>query len=202
MVHTLYSNYYEKKKVLEPVYYSNDTPDGNVYNQLIFKPFIATLTMLIRFELVIKYLDQHGKFIENWVVGDLPLKLFCAIESKIKLLRIDTSVYRIREGSLTHNINNLDTINYYQGLTEIETYFIKLYGIQKESYSHFSAVVIKRNFYIGYLGQDRHQVLCNFRLMKNKTLKDYAILLYIHSRIIRIPLDFIIQWWKKRIRKW
>ncbi len=78
------------------------TATGNIFDKLLHGNFIQTCTLLARKPLVDNYLSDSMSN-NNYLVGDWPLCLYLAANSKIGYIEESLSVYRKTEGSITNN---------------------------------------------------------------------------------------------------
>ena len=103
MVHTAFRKIFSNS-TKPPIYCTGPRPSGNVFIPLLLNNFIGTLTILVRKDLALKAVERRGNLQVRGatIVGDYPLWLSIALESKIGYLDMDTAVYRILDGSFTH----------------------------------------------------------------------------------------------------
>lgn len=202
MVHTNYMELSDRNNRITKINYSNPVPSGEIYEEVLTRPFICTLTMLIRTKLIKEFIEQFREQITNWVVGDLPLKIFISKHFKIKYLDDVTGVYRIRAGSMVHENDREKKIRYFQGLNDIENFFIREYGCTTACQKKLHYVQNKRNFYISYLLDDDIEIERFFRRLEKRTLKDYMVYFYTINKHLRKPLDKLRTLWIAHYRKW
>lgn len=91
---------------------------------------IPTLTTVCRRELVDRYWQEIQPGNKGWLMGDYPLWLYFAHESKVKFFNHVTSVYRVLEESASHSrdINNL--IKFEQSVYDIKIFFLNKYNLK------------------------------------------------------------------------
>ena len=108
------------------------TPKSNEYKGLVSllrHNMIATASVLYRSEIQKKYSEEIGMR-EGWKMGDYPLWLFTAINSKIGYIPDVFSVYRVLSESASHS-KEFDTIrNFIINVQEIRAFFINKYNLQ------------------------------------------------------------------------
>ncbi len=66
---------------------------------------IPTLTVCIRKMIMENYQQEIHPENKGWLMGDYPLWLYCAHESRVKFLDYTTSVYRVLENSASHSVS-------------------------------------------------------------------------------------------------
>ena len=96
---------YTKSKVFNQKYnrFLSEMGKGNESFKEIFLNYdLPTATIMCRNDLYCEYMyfkEQNGK---NWIVGDYPMSLWFSLNSKIKFIPKETSVYRVLEKSASH----------------------------------------------------------------------------------------------------
>lgn len=91
---------------------------------------IPTQTILFRKDLFLKYYEEIEPDRKNWMMGDLPLVLWFSINSKIKFLNRQTSVYRILKESANHHRSFEKGRLFLQSEYEVKCFFNDKYGLQ------------------------------------------------------------------------
>ncbi|MRT94809.1 glycosyltransferase [Ancylomarina sp. 16SWW S1-10-2] len=130
MVHTNYSVYNESKKTLR----SNSKKkiiSGDVFRSLIVSGNnIATLTVLARAELIKKasMIINAPSLSNKWAMGDYPMWLSIAQQSKIAYLNDNTSVYRKLNDSASNSLDGNKELTILKSLCSIGRWFSKEYG--------------------------------------------------------------------------
>jgi len=154
MVCTDYDKYYQKKNKLEknclPRYYLEK-------GEIIFEDYIldrstiGTATVLFRKSILDEYFSEIGKTqIYKWNVGDVPIYLFIALKSKIKVLPDITSIYRINENSASKFTDAHKFYKYVLKGYEIPFYFKNNYdfdeGVKDKIYENYLRVYLRYRF--------------------------------------------------------
>lgn len=103
---------------------------------------IPTLTVLFKQSLVTKYYEAIKPQDKNWPMGDYPMWLYFAYESKIKFINEVTGVYRILPESASHTNNNLKWLKFCKAYRDIRLFFANRYNCLAEfedtiRYSYF-----------------------------------------------------------------
>jgi glycosyltransferase involved in cell wall biosynthesis len=112
-------------KFVKGVRYKKRILEGDLFDVLLFFNPIATCTVLFRAFFVKSFIDGYSDNLRGkWKMGDKPLWLFIALNSKIGYLRDITSVQNILESSAT-NTNPFDKLKFIQSSYEISFYFLK-----------------------------------------------------------------------------
>lgn len=128
MCYTQCQYFYQDKKCLAP------KPRGGVYEsfeQLIKVNTIPTLTVLMRSNLQKKYTEEIKPTTKGWLMGDYPMWLWFAYNSKIKFLSYCTSVYRVLSSSASHFISIHRAIEFAHSVVDIQTFYYDLYTSDK-----------------------------------------------------------------------
>jgi len=83
----------------------NDIAGGNCesFDCILKSNHITTLSVLYRRNLYNEYWKEIKPYTRNWFIGDLPLWLYIAKNSKIKFIDETTGVYRVLSESASHS---------------------------------------------------------------------------------------------------
>lgn len=123
MVHTNYLEYYENENIYINPNIKN-IPQGDVYEELIFKSFICAPTVCFRAELYNEFIDKYLDIILTWIMEDRPMWLYFASKSKIAYLEDKGTVYRKISGSFTNFTTFQKKIEYHKNSYDVRFYFI------------------------------------------------------------------------------
>lgn len=96
-------------------------PNGYIYDDLLIRNFIKTLTVVFRKDLLPENLFDFN-------VGDYPLWLKISLDSKIGYISNSTSVYRKRINSMSNFTDMRREYEFKKGTHRIKQYFIDTYG--------------------------------------------------------------------------
>lgn len=88
---------------------------------------IPTLTTVFKKDLLDNYLKDIYPQDKGWLMGDYPMWLYFAHESKVKFLDKVTSVYRVLENSASHSRNIEKSVNFAKSVWEIQNFFSETY---------------------------------------------------------------------------
>jgi glycosyltransferase involved in cell wall biosynthesis len=127
MVHTNFTCLNGQKR-LDGVWNDVDIPRGEVLNELLTKNCVATASVCIRNDLLKKINIGETILSNNWRMGDYPLWLEVAGQSKIGYLEDDTTCYRIHSSSATHSTNWEGDYKFFQDRFKIKRYYAKKYN--------------------------------------------------------------------------
>jgi len=147
MVHSSYSVYNESNKTLSSNSKKN-VNSGDVFRSLIISGNnVSTLTVLARAEL----LKNATRIIDapclnnNWAMGDYPMWLSIAQQSKISYLKDNTSVYRKLNDSASNSLDGNKELTILKSLSSIGRWFSKEYGFED-----CLPVINENDLFIGY----------------------------------------------------
>ena len=130
MVHSKTIIYNEAKKEFEGFHgFEVDN-----FESLVTENTIAQLTTCLRNDLFRGYLNDVSpqKHVE-WTAEDFPIWLWVIQHTKIKFMEDVTSVYRFREGSISHINDDIKRLNFSKGIYNIVNYFLNKYpGVKSE----------------------------------------------------------------------
>ena len=105
-------------------------PQGNVREDLLRENFISTLTVCFNLE---KYNSTKKMAGSNYLMGDYPIWMAFALNSKIGYLADSTAVYRYLENSASHSNNKLKQFNFIKSTFKMKFDFIDNYQFNKET---------------------------------------------------------------------
>jgi RimJ/RimL family protein N-acetyltransferase/glycosyltransferase involved in cell wall biosynthesis len=131
MVCTNYSKYFQINKRLKNNCFNNPLYGKEVrFNDyLLDLSSISTATVMIRNDIVRKYYQEVPEEIRHrFIVGDTPLWLFAAANSRIAVLNEETAVYRILENSACHFKDHEAHYRFVLRGFEMADYFYERYG--------------------------------------------------------------------------
>lgn len=159
---------------------------------------IPTLTTMFKLELIENYIKNINPSKQNWRMGDYPMWLYIAKNSKIKCIPATLGVYRCLEESASHskNINKLKGI--LQSDYDVRSFFSQKYGVGDFDieYKHLQTLTAYLK-----ISDDNFRSLCNTQLNKchlSFLLKTYYKLRIRYSLFNRIAV--LIKALKNRIK--
>jgi glycosyltransferase involved in cell wall biosynthesis len=177
MVYTRARQYMEKKKM-----FSEKLAGKNyeTFENLLTGNTIPTLTVLFRKYFLKSYQNEISPSTKQWKMGDYPLWLYIAANSKIKYISDVTGVYRILPESASHFEDFNKGLEFINNTYEIRSFFLSFankHNNQKHYYRKFN--------------ESRLIEVSSILLKDNKlTLKNYTHYLY-RYRIFSLRIFFI-----------
>lgn len=121
----------------EPLQNSINIANGNVFEKLLtHKFFIATVTTCIRRECLIKWssIVKDTAIPLNWKMGDYPMWLEGAFNSKFMYLNDITAYYRILPESSSHSSSKIKRFVFSKSVYDIKFFFANKYKISESIY--------------------------------------------------------------------
>ncbi len=109
-------------------YYDRKVPVGNVFEELLIFNFIATCTVCVRRELILRYNIFDLCMEKNFKMGDYPLWLEISKHTKIGYINESLSTYRVMVNSMSHSSNPQKQFEFFQSEFDIKAYYMKKYG--------------------------------------------------------------------------
>lgn len=109
---------------------------------------VPTLTVMFRADLLRAYVAEIRPHERDWLMGDYPMWLYFAGNSKIKFLNSTTGVYRVLSDSASHASAWQQRIRFIDSTWDIQRFYIERYGIPAE-FAEFEQglVLCKLNVY-------------------------------------------------------
>ena len=129
MCYTRVKRYNEEKQELIDEFGGPNT----TFEELISKNTVPTLTVVFRRELQQQYQVDVCPEKQNWKMGDYPMWLWFAHESKIGFLPEITGVYRILENSASHLHDLKQLSNFYNSGVDIMEFYNRKYSLGYDS---------------------------------------------------------------------
>lgn len=149
---------------------------------------IPALTTVYRKDLLDKYQKEIQPSNKGWLMGDYPMWLYFAHESKIKFFDKETAVYRVLEESASHSTDINKMIKFEESVYDIRQFYNQKFGLNLElkvNYSYISNRLIYKlsNNYEKKLAKD-FRIVCKMQPFSLKNFVHYIcsysfILLYI-----------------------
>lgn len=102
---------------------------------------IPTLTVCLRWDIYLKYLEEVNPYDKHWLMGDYPAWLYFALKSKIKFLEEVTAVYRVLGESLSHSKDLKKQANFIKSTIDIQKFFLEFAGKDIEQSRSFNVTV-------------------------------------------------------------
>lgn len=140
-------NFYESKRID-----SKQTPSGYIYEQLLVKNFIYTLTVVVRKQVYLSAISELDLIDKRWRMGDYPLWLEIAKHHNIHYIDQRLGVYRRLAESASHSKDTYRNFLFDQDSFEIQWYFIKKYGAMPKTIEtikrQYNETISKYAFYL------------------------------------------------------
>ena len=125
MCYTKAKQFIQKKRKFSRRRFGTDVRD---FEDLLFNGNrVPTLTTVFRKDLLNSYLKGIYPQDKGWLMGDYPMWLYFAHESKVKFFDKVTSVYRVLENSASHSRNIEKSVNFTKSVWEIQNFFSETY---------------------------------------------------------------------------
>lgn len=125
MCYTKTKQFIQKKRKFSRSMFGTDVRD---FEDLLFNGNrVPTLTTVFRKDLLNSYLKEIYPQDKGWLMGDYPMWLYFAHESKVKFFDKVTSVYRVLENSASHSRNIEKSVNFTKSAWEIQNFFSETY---------------------------------------------------------------------------
>ena len=165
MCYTKAKQFIQKKRKFSRRRFGTDVRD---FEDLLFNGNrVPTLTTVFRKDLLNSYLKEIYPQDKGWLMGDYPMWLYFAHESKVKFFDKVTSVYRVLENSASHSRNIEKSVNFTKSVWEIQNFFSEIYLHKKlhEFDEHLERAFLYLKF------DDRNIAKKEFSLCKPKNIK-------------------------------
>ena len=170
------------------------------YDLLINGNDIPTQSVVLRSSLCFNYQQEVKPSEHKWRMGDYPLWLYAALNTKIKFFDKEYSVYRVLLSSAGHGSNIQDIIAFEKNYYDIRNFFSKLSGVEIEEYdetnlvcNYFETVLLQK--YSKNNARMFKKYLKNVWKTKRKevTTKEYLKILICTNFIIHCFYDLYIK---------
>lgn len=144
MCYTKAKQFIQKKRKFSRRRFGTDVRD---FEDLLFNGNrVPTLTTVFRKDLLNSYLKEIYLQDKSWLMGDYPMWLYFAHESKVKFLDKVTSVYRVLENSASHSDNVEKSVTFGKSYWDIQNFFSKKY--LKKEFESFNECYLRALFYV------------------------------------------------------
>ena len=144
MCYTRAKQFIQKKRKFSRRRFGTDVRD---FEDLLFNGNrVPTLTTVFRKDLLNSYLKEIYPQDKGWLMGDYPMWLYFAHESKVKFFDKVTSVYRVLENSASHSDNVEKSVAFGKSYWDIQNFFSKKY--LKKEFESFNECYLRALFYV------------------------------------------------------
>lgn len=195
LIYTDASIYNQETNTFEKPFssYYKDTPNSdNYFHHLLLRNCIQTLTVLTRKKYIWEAFESISDIFYSLKIGDYPLWLEIAHNTKIKYLNDITAVYR-KSSNSSASYNNLEKrYDFLQSSFDIQFYFCKKYNlneINKEVQVLYSRFLCNRAFDLNLKDIDKN-ILLSF---EPNSIRDILIKFSLKNSIINVSVRFLIK---------
>ena len=144
MCYTKAKQFIQKKRKFSRRRFGTDVRD---FEDLLFNGNrVPTLTTVFRKDLLNSYLKEIYPQDKGWLMGDYPMWLYFAHESKVKFFDKVTSVYRVLENSASHSDNVEKSVAFGKSYWDIRNFFSKKY--LKKEFESFNECYLRALLYV------------------------------------------------------
>lgn len=143
--------------------------NGNIFNDLIIRNEISTLTAVARKNLIVNAYQKYQDQWDSWLMGDYPLWLEISKSHKIKYMDQSTSVYRVTSNSVSNSSTIAGRIKFIESTCKIKHEFCKIYDI-KDPYilKEIELERLKDRFFLAFF-RNQNEIKKYYLLMQNCT---------------------------------
>jgi len=162
--------FYTKENRIEPNFGSNYLDFKDILTKRNSCP---ALTLCIRKDFFIKYLNEIKPHEKDWLLEDYPFLIYTAFESFIYFLDITMAVYRIVDNSVSHQVDIEKMLRFKKSGYDIQDFYSKRYYIPIEKWDEKK----KRNQILSSQKKKKEPILIVLILKKIiKCLMPYGLL--------------------------
>ncbi|HJF69447.1 MAG TPA: glycosyltransferase [Butyricimonas virosa] len=152
-------------------------PNVSFY-ELLIRNSIPTLTVVLKRELVLEYLDKIVPISKKLAMGDYPMWLWVALKSDIAFLPDVTAVYNYLLESASHSVDGSKRVLFRFSSFEIAYYFASRY-LEKEAFVKF----VNIRFVSLFLSIVKHRSFCSLNLLVS-VFQNQRMLLSMGNKIL------------------
>lgn len=139
---------------------------------------IPTLTVCLKSELMSRYLKDIEPKKKGWLMGDIPMWLYFAYNSKIKFLDEITAVYRVLEKSASHFDDINSQLDFNESCFALREFYIKKYNLTYDLTFIYDRSKLKIYLY-NLMNKYNSNIAKSFReCYKESTYKDIKYYIY------------------------
>lgn len=142
------------------------------FKDLLLDNKIATLTTIIKKDLLLQYISEIKPNEKKWLMADYPMWLWYYANSKIIFFNEITSVYRVLENSASHSKDLKKNENFSKSTRDIRLYFSNLYLKDKDFNEVIYNTYYRENVYFGEQARKRKHCLKYLKQISNKTKRE------------------------------
>lgn len=189
---------YSKAKVYkekEKTFKKSFGVEALTFDDLLVNNTISTPTVLLRRELYDRYNGDIQPENKDWIMGDYPLWLWVAHNSKIKFFDAEFAVYRVLENSASHSTDYKKDLAFLNNYHKIKVFYINKYG-----HSNMENRVWQRYYsnkaYLFLLKNEKKidELLSEIKEFETPTLKLRVLTFLLEKKFLRL---FLKLYWKR-----
>ena len=201
LVYSKVTYFYQKKgKFSEAV-----GEDYKNFENLLVTNVIPTLSVVIRKNLSIQYFLEIRPSEKNWILGDWPMWIWFAKNSKLFFIDTSIGVYRILAESTSHSLNPGKMEKFIKSCNGVPDFFINYYNVldfktvQEIKFNKIWGLFgIACKFNIKHLFDEINKDIEEVRIKKNHVLFIKAVLCFRSLRFLFLFFKFSFNQWKNR----
>lgn len=152
------------------------------FERLLQLNCIPALTVCIRREKVIEYLDSIAPLTKKWLMEDYPLWLWCSAKYSIKYLPEEFGVYRVLSFSASHSSDIDKQIAFFKSTCEIKNYFLSNYSNSNMTLFNFHREKARILFYME--NSKRNEYIEELKLIPDKTFQERVLIACSKSKLL------------------
>jgi glycosyltransferase involved in cell wall biosynthesis len=161
------------------------------FDELIKKNTIPTPTVCLKKNLYLQYLKEIKPESKNWLLGDYPLWLWFAHNSKVYFLNEVTGVYRVLKESSSHSRNMENEMRFGVSSVDVQRYFMSLYSHKEidffaEELSIKASIAASHNQYGYYKMYISKMQIKNFKMFIKKVIAKSFLLFNLYHFYIKM----------------
>lgn len=138
--------------------------DGDInFDKLLKGNMIATLSSIFRQKIYNMYIKEINPIQKDWLLGDYPLWLYIAYNSKIYCNSDITSVYRMVKGSASNQTSYRKYLKYIDSTYDIKLFYIYKYNLPNKLREKTLAEMHYRRAGVLVANRQYCQALCEVR---------------------------------------
>jgi glycosyltransferase involved in cell wall biosynthesis len=142
------------------------------FSELIKNNTIPALTVCMRNDTLVKYIEDVDPLSKNWIMEDYPIWLWHSKKSKIEFIDQFFGVYRVLTNSLSHSNNIEKRMSFLLNTYEIQEFFCNKFGERNSNKNaHFFSQNDNYRVIIDDISYKNSEYTRFFYKVKNKTFK-------------------------------
>ena len=147
---------------------------------------VPTLTTVYRRDLLDRYWQEVQPGTRGWLMGDYPMWLYFAHESKVKFFNHVTSVYRVLEESASNTSNPKKRAAFVKSTEDIQLFFAQKYYDDEKLAQYYTTKEFVKLFSQANVSRDRESIIKYGKVIPKaeKTIKIRLKLFLIKSPVI------------------